>query len=102
MTEMYGENTARQRRRPGSGTQGRKVRNIRVRTHPDKRFDRVVFDLTGAGEPGWIVAYTDSPSRDGSGNPMQVPSNASLDDILDGIDWTNARVPKYDGDQIKQ
>jgi hypothetical protein len=100
MTEMYGENTAPLRRSAGAGTAGRKVRNIRVGSHPDQRFDRVVFDLSGGGQPGWIVSYTDDPRRDGSGNPMQVPGDAYLDVVLQGIDWSNASVPEYDGDPI--
>ncbi len=102
MTEMYGENTAPQRRRAGSGTSGRKVRNIRVGTHPDQRFDRVVLELSGSGQPGWIVGYTDDPRREGSGDPMQVPGDAFLDVVIDGIDWTEASVPEYDGDPIDQ
>ncbi len=102
MTEMYGENTAPQRRGAGAGVEGRKVRNIRVGTHPGRRFDRVVCDLSGGGQPGWNVFYTDSPTRDPSGEPIDVPGNAVLDVIVQGIDWTNPNVPEYDGDPINQ
>jgi hypothetical protein len=100
MTEMYGQNTAEQRRSAGAGTAGRKVSNIRVGTHPDQRFDRVVFDLSGGGQPGWIVAYTDDPRRDGSGEKMNVPGSAYIDVVILGIDWTNPQVPEYDGDPV--
>src|SRR5215213_6086908 len=102
MTEMYGENTAPQRRQAGAGVEGRKVGNIRVGTHPGQRFDRVVLDLSGGGQPGWNVFYTDNPTRDPSGQPIQVPGNAVLDVIVQGIDWTNQNVPEYDGHPIDQ
>ena len=100
MTEMYGENTAPQRRRPGAGLEGRKVANVRVGQHDAQRFDRVVFDLSGGGQPGWNVFYTDDPRREGSGEQVEVPGNAVLDVIIEGIDWTNQNVPEYDGDPI--
>ncbi len=102
MTEMYGENTAPQRRSPGPGRDGRKVTNIRTGTHPDRRFDRVVLDLSGGGQPGWIVSYTDDPRREGSGDPIDVPGRAVLQVIIDGIDWSNQQVPEYDGNPINR
>ena len=101
MTEIYGENTAPDR---SSGTfqAGRKVTNVRVGRHDDQRFDRVVFDLSAAGRPGWIVKYTGNPVRDGSGEPIEVPGDAELEVILQGIDWTNAAVTEYDGHPIDQ
>jgi len=101
MTEMYGENTAPDRS-SGSFQAGRKVTNIRVGRHDDQRFDRVVFDLSAGGRPGWIVAYTDDPRREGSGEPISVPGDAVLEIVLQGIDWTNPDVPEYDGDPIDQ
>jgi len=51
-------------------------------------FDRVVFELDGgAGMPGWRVAYDDTPSRDGSGNAVEVQGRTTLAVVITGIGY---------------
>jgi len=56
---------------------------IRVGRHPD--FDRVVFDLTGTGTPGWHVEYTVRPRADGSGDPVKLRGTVYLQVVLRGM-----------------
>ena len=52
------------------------VTGVRVGVHPT--YTRVVYDLVGSGEPGWISRYIDQPYQDGSGFPVDVQGNAYL------------------------
>src|SRR3954453_20701532 len=97
MTFTYGATTDPDER-PGEFDAGRKVTNIRVGSHADQRFDRVVFDLSGSGTPGWRVEYTASAVQDGSGATVDVPGAAVLTVVLHGINWTDASLPEYGGD----
>lgn len=60
-----------------------------VRVARQDGYDRVVFELDGkqAGEPGWRVEYDDSPSRDGSGEPVEVAGDATLVVYIDGAGY---------------
>lgn len=49
-----------------------------VRVGPQPTYDRVVFDLTGAGAVGWEVRYTDQPIVDGSGAPVDLAGDGVL------------------------
>jgi hypothetical protein len=49
-----------------------------VRTARHDGYDRVVFELSGTGSPGWSVEYVDTPSAQGSGHPIDVPGSAHL------------------------
>lgn len=75
-----------------------------VRVARQDGYDRVVFELAGkqAGQPGWRVEYVDQPSRDGSGEPVQVAGDATLVIRIDGAGYPDdtgqqeadsARVP---------
>lgn len=57
-----------------------------VRVARQDGYDRVVFELAGkqAGQPGWRVEYVDQPSRDGSGEPVDVEGDATLVVYVDG------------------
>src|SRR4051812_9902478 len=99
MTFTYGANTDPDER-AGEFDAGRKVTNIRVGSHADQRFDRVVFDLSGSGAPGWRVEYTDAAVQDGSGATVDVPGAAVLTVVLHGINWTDASLPEYGGAPI--
>lgn len=58
------------------------VTNIRCGSHPG--FDRVVFDLSGDGDPGWFTDYTDTASQLGSGKTLETTSPALLNVYIDG------------------
>ena len=56
--------------------------DVRVGKHDG--FDRVVFEFTGNGSPGWFIDYTDSPAQQGSGNPISYQGATALDVSIDG------------------
>ncbi len=60
-----------------------------VRVARQDGYDRVVFELAGkqAGEPGWRVEYVDRPTRDGSGEPVEVEGDATLVVRIDGAGY---------------
>lgn len=60
-----------------------------VRVARQDGFDRVVLELAGKdpGEPGWRVEYVDNPSRDGSGDPVEVEGEATLVVYVDGAGY---------------
>ncbi|TWH72248.1 hypothetical protein JD78_00759 [Modestobacter roseus] len=60
--------------------------DVRLGTH--EAFDRIVFELAGGGLAGWEVGYTDSPLSQGSGQPVEVPGEATL-----GITLTTIALP---------
>ena len=78
-------NTARDVEEPVGGPLS--VTAVRVARQPG--YDRVVFELAGrsGGEPGWRVEYEDAPSRDGSGEPVDVAGDATLVVRIDGAGY---------------
>lgn len=63
------------------------VRAVRV-AHQDG-YDRVVFELAGraAGRAGWRVEYVDSPTSQGSGDPVDVEGEAVLSVLITGTGY---------------
>ena len=71
---------------------------VRAGTHDG--FDRVVVDLTGTPEPpapGWRAAWTEAPTRDGSGLPMAVAGDSVLEIVLNSMGLPEPGDPVYDG-----
>jgi hypothetical protein len=58
-----------------------------VRAAAHEGFDRVVFELSGTGTPGWSVEYVDAPSAQGSGAAIDVPGAAYLGVSLQGTSY---------------
>lgn len=58
------------------------VTDVRVGKHDG--FDRVVFEFTGNGSPGWFIDYADSPAQQGSGNPISYEGATALNVSIDG------------------
>lgn len=56
-----------------------------VRIGDQDGFGRVVFDIAGTAVPGWDVAYTDSPTQEGSGTAVEVPGTTFLRVTLTGV-----------------
>lgn len=83
--DPFPANTARDVGEPSGGPLG--VKSIRVARQDG--YDRVVFELGGrnAGEPGWTVEYTDDPRQDGSGNPVEVQGEATLEVRISGVGY---------------
>lgn len=70
-----------------------------VRTGVHDGFDRIVVDLTGpadASRPGWRAAYTDAPTRDASGLPMEIAGDSVLELVLNGMAYPEPDDPVYD------
>ena len=57
--------------------------DVRVGSHAG--YDRVVWEFAGEGTPGWRAEYDDSPARQGSGFAVEIPGDATLAVLLDGV-----------------
>ncbi|WP_456935397.1 AMIN-like domain-containing (lipo)protein [Geodermatophilus sp. SYSU D00684] len=72
------------------------VTAIRIGRHDG--FDRVVFEFGGTGTPGWDVRYTDDPSRQGSGEPVELAGDATLQVTVTGVGYPpDTGVDEYAG-----
>ncbi|MGY1740796.1 MULTISPECIES: AMIN-like domain-containing (lipo)protein [unclassified Blastococcus] len=58
-----------------------------IRTGRHDGFDRVVFEVGGAGLPGWDVRYVDDPASQGSGDPVDVAGDAVLQVTITGAGY---------------
>ncbi|MDO4762624.1 MAG: hypothetical protein Q4A31_11940 [Corynebacterium sp.] len=58
---------------------------VTMRTGAHEGFDRVVIELKGTGTPGWFVDYTDQPAQQGSGKPVEIAGDSTLDVNIDGV-----------------
>ena len=58
-----------------------------VRAAHHDGYDRVVFELSGTGTPGWSVEYVDTPASQGSGDVVDVPGTAYLQVTLQGTSY---------------
>ena len=94
---------------PGAGTgtateepSGEPLTVVAVRGARQKGFDRVVFELGGGdGRPGWRVAYDDTPSRDGSGEAVEVVGQTTLAVVITGIGYPfDTGVDELDEDPV--
>jgi hypothetical protein len=83
------------------------VTDIRVGRH--EGYDRVVFEFDGAGTPGWDVRYTEQPSRQGSGERVDLAGNAALQVTITGVgypydtgieEYSGPRPPSADGTEV--
>ncbi|MGP6172953.1 AMIN-like domain-containing (lipo)protein [Corynebacterium sp. A21] len=74
--------------RPNSGD-NLLVTGVRIASHDD--FDRVVFDFSGDGTPGWFTDYTDTPTQQGSGHPIEFEGVTAL---YVGIEGTTYPPPE--------
>lgn len=60
-------------------------------------FDRVVLDLSGAGEVGWRAEYVAHPALDGSGMPVDLAGPAVLVVGAEGMAYPEPGDTRYDG-----
>ena len=47
-------------------------------------YDRVVISFEGPGAPGYVAQYADQASRQGKGDPIELPGDALLDIVMSG------------------
>lgn len=80
-------------RDPAAGTQ-LLVDDVRLGLQDD--YDRVVLDLSGTGEVGWLVEYVDDPALDGSGTPVDLTGPAVLVVTAQGMAYPEPDDPAYD------
>ena len=59
------------------------VTDVRVGKH--QGFERIVFEFVGEGEPGWFIDYSDTPTQQGSGKPVNYEGNTALNVNIDGV-----------------
>ncbi|MEV0298774.1 hypothetical protein [Nocardia sp. NPDC050710] len=79
-----------------SSDAGVTVTDIRIGRQPG--FARVVYDLGGAGSPGWIVQYTDRAVQDGSGKVVDVAGQSILEVRITGSAYPfDSGVTPYSG-----
>lgn len=79
---MLGDPTLDEKRQPADRAEF-VVTDVRVGTH--EGYDRVVFELTGSGTPGWFATYTDAPAQQGSGHEITYDGTTAVDLRLEGI-----------------
>lgn len=72
------------------------VTDVRIGHH--EGFDRVVLQFGGRGTPGWDVRYVDQPASQGSGAPIDIPGNATLQATVTGVGLPpDTGVAEYSG-----
>jgi hypothetical protein len=83
-----------------TGTPGPNLTDLRIGDHDG--FVRVVFDLTGAGTPMYIVGYESPPFSGASGEPVPVGGTAFLAVHLSpALRYdVDTMVPTYTGDLV--
>ncbi|NTV38640.1 MAG: hypothetical protein HGA51_01595 [Demequinaceae bacterium] len=70
--------------------------NLRFGVHDG--FDRVVLDLEGTGQPGWLSQYVDEPRAEGSGETVDLEGAAFLQATVKGVVYpTEAGAKEYAG-----
>lgn len=89
--QPFPANTARDDAQPSGGQLT--LTDVRVGTH--EGYDRVTFEFTGDGEPGWVVEYTDDPRRQGSGAAVDVAGDAVLNALMSSVAYPTGEA--YDG-----
>ena len=71
---------------------------VAVRTSAQDGFDRVVFEYSGTGTPGWTARYDDDPAQQGSGDAVEVPGSTALVVLVEGAGLpTDTGVDFYGG-----
>lgn len=80
-TQPFPADTARDEA-PASGAQ-LTLTDVRVGTHVG--YDRVTFEFSGDGEPGWVVRYTEEARAQGSGAVVDVAGDATLQVLITSV-----------------
>lgn len=79
------------------GIEGGQLLAPTVRAGVNDGFDRIVVDLTGTGTPSWHAAYPETALRDGSGLPVQIAGDSTLEIVIAGMAYPEPGDPVYDG-----
>ncbi|QGF23079.1 AMIN-like domain-containing (lipo)protein [Raineyella fluvialis] len=79
--------TSRNQQEPAAGSQ-LVLTGVRTASHPG--VDRVVFEFTGTGAPGWAVEYVDKAIAQGSGQQITVAGRSVLRVSMTGTTYPAA------------
>lgn len=60
------------------------VQEMRSGAHRD--FDRVVIELAGEGQPGWLIRLTEDPAQSGSGFPIEYEGEQAMVVTVRGVE----------------
>jgi hypothetical protein len=72
--------------------------NLRFGVHDG--YDRVVLDLEGTGQPGWVSQYVTEPRAEGSGSVISLAGTAYLQTTVKGVTYpTEPGAKPYIGPQ---
>lgn len=80
-----GQPSLAQKNQSPNGWEDLLVTGARLATHPT--FDRVVFDFSGGGTPGWFIDFTDTPTQQGSGLPVEFQGTTALYVAIEGTNY---------------
>lgn len=61
------------------------IEDVRIGSHGD--YDRIVFEFTGDGSPGYFIRYEDIPTQQGSGKPISVSGAQKLAIDISGMGY---------------
>lgn len=61
------------------------VTDVRIAHH--QTYDRVVFDVIGAGLPGWDARYVDRANQQGSGHHIEMEGDAVIELVLRNVQY---------------
>ena len=61
------------------------IEDVRIGSH--RTHDRIVFEFTGEGTPGYFIRYEELPLQQGSGHPISVKGDAKLSIDLRGMGY---------------
>lgn len=84
-TGMLGRASTERKEQAPAGEYDLHVEDVRVGAHHG--FDRVVFEFSGDGTPGWFIDYTTQPVQQGSGFPVEYEGSVALEVIIRGIPY---------------
>ncbi|USQ77422.1 AMIN domain-containing protein [Ornithinimicrobium cryptoxanthini] len=82
------------RQDPGGEAAQLVIDEVRLGLQDD--FDRVVLDLSGTGEAGWLVQYAEAPAMDGSGFPVDLAGDHVLQVVAQGMAYPEPGDTAYD------
>lgn len=82
-TQPLGEPDLGRKMQSSEGAYDLSVTGVRMAEHDS--FTRVVLDISGSGMPGWWVDYTQEPTQQASGLPVEVAGDSFLEVNLQGI-----------------
>ena len=72
--------------------------NLRFGVHDG--YDRLVLDLEGTGQPGWVSQYVDVPRAEGSGSVVTLAGAVYLQTTVKGVTYpTEVGAKEYIGPQ---